>query len=158
MGSPSRGLLSRRAACVDVIWPHCLILGTEGKTGRSFSFKHFFCWRHWVFVTENGLLSLAESALLAGVASPVAEYGLQRTWAQDSRCTRFTAPRPVGPSQTRDGICASCVGRRILQSLDHQESRGFSLFLPQESHPEPAPRSHSRLTYCLEGPQTHHDL
>ena len=79
-------------------------------------------------------------------------------WAQDLGCTRFAAPWPVGSSQTRDGICASCIGRWILQSPDHRESQGFSLFLPQESHPEPAPWSHGRLTYCLEGPQTHHDL
>ena len=76
--------------------------------------------------------------------------------AQDFCFTRFAALQPVASSQTRDGICASCINRRILQSLDHQESWGFFLFLTQESHPEPAPWSRGRLTCCSEGPQTHH--
>ena len=101
MGSPSRGLLSHHATCVDVIWPHCLILGTEGKTGKSFSFKKIISFfPHWASLLSMGCSLAVESVLLAGVASLLQSTGSSvrglRTWSARASLLRglWGLPRP----------------------------------------------------------------
>ena len=73
-----------------------------------------------------GLLSVAVWGLLSVVVSLAVEPGLQGAQTHQLWCTGLAAQH-VGPSQTRDRACVSCIGRLILQHWASREAPNVPL-------------------------------
>ena len=66
------------------------------------------------FHCYSGFSLVSVHRLLIAVASLIAEYSLQGTWAQELWHTGLGAPWYVGSSWIRDQTHVSCIGRWIL--------------------------------------------
>ena len=73
-----------------------------------------------------GLLSVPVWGLLSVVVSLAVEPGLQGAQTHQLWCTGLAAQH-VGPSQTRDRACVSCIGRLILQHWASREAPNVTL-------------------------------
>ena len=97
----------------------------------------FFFWLHWVFFAAHGLsLVVARRGysslrctgfwlqwllLFQSTGSRHAGFSSCSTWAQQLWHVGLVVLRHVGSSQTRDGTCVPCTGRRILNHCATRE-------------------------------------